>query len=116
MTLCHFKLTDFNCPCCGKNNIDPDFIRQLDAAREWAGVPFRITSACRCAEHNAAVGGEPKSRHMAGQAVDIAWTDRAMLGRIVASMYRVGLVSMAVSKDRKFIHVDTWPQHWFGLY
>lgn len=116
MSLRYFKPPEFACPCCGKNNMDPDFLRQLDAARDWAQVPFRITSACRCEKHNAEVGGEPKSRHMAGQAVDIAFTDQAMLGRIIAALLRVGLTSMAASKPKNFIHVDTYKGFWFGLY
>lgn len=112
----HFRKTEFACPCCGRNEMDPAFLEKLDRARDWAGVPFRITSAFRCPAHNAKVGGRPDSNHMDGQAVDIAWTDPGMLGRIIASLHRVGIISMAVDDDRHFIHCDTWGQYWFNVY
>ncbi len=113
----HFRPAEFACRCgCGLNNMDPEFLRKLDLARDWAQVPFRITSACRCPEHNARVGGRPDSNHLDGQAVDIAWTDPGMLGRIVASLFRAGIVSMAVDPARHFIHCDTWGQFWFNTY
>jgi uncharacterized protein YcbK (DUF882 family) len=96
--------------------MDEEFLEKLDAARDWAAVPFRITSAMRCAKHNAEVGGRPDSRHLTGGAVDIAWTDPHMLGRIDAALLRVGIVSRAISKAGHFIHCDTFEQQWLGLY
>ena len=34
-------------------------------------APVHVNSACRCREHNASVGGAPKSQHLLGKAADI---------------------------------------------
>jgi hypothetical protein len=56
---------------CGYDRIDPDLVKRLNLARELAGVPFEINSACRYERHNAAEGGKPGSAHTTGEAVDI---------------------------------------------
>ncbi|MBI5579622.1 MAG: hypothetical protein HY895_10755 [Deltaproteobacteria bacterium] len=60
------------CKCgCGFDHIDQDLVKRLNFARELAGVPFEINSACRCEKHNAAEGGKPGSAHTTVKAVDI---------------------------------------------
>ncbi len=44
----------------------------LEEVQELLGAPLEISSAYRCAALNAAVGGSATSRHMLGQAADIA--------------------------------------------
>ena len=51
--------------------MDKNFLQKLDRARDVAGVPFIITSAYRCEQHNKNVGGKPNSAHLRGYAVDI---------------------------------------------
>jgi hypothetical protein len=49
MELKHFKLSEFDSPDLpgsGKN-MNPDFLKRLDEAREIAGVPFNINSGFR---------------------------------------------------------------------
>ena len=54
----HFKKEEFTCNCgCGLNNIHKEVVLMLDAAREIAGVPFRINCGCRCEKHYREVGG-----------------------------------------------------------
>ncbi len=43
----------------------------LDPLREAYGKPIVVTSGYRCAKLNRAVGGAPKSQHVAGEAADI---------------------------------------------
>ena len=43
---------------------------QLEAVRLLLGCPIIISSGYRCPELNAAVGGQPTSQHLTGQAVD----------------------------------------------
>lgn len=47
-------------------------VERLDLAREYAGIPFRITSGYREPEKNLSVGGVADSAHMKGLASDIA--------------------------------------------
>jgi hypothetical protein len=42
------------------------------------GWVLRMTSGYRSPEHNAAIGGAPKSHHMTGHAIDIADYDRRL--------------------------------------
>lgn len=116
MQLKHFALDEFECPCCGQNQMDANFLHQIDDARGKAGVSFRVTSGFRCAGRNTAVGGRPNSRHLAGTAVDIAWHDEAHLAAILFSLRAVGLRSFAIHPVKHFIHCDTAPVDWLGLY
>ena len=100
----YFKEEEFNCKCCGKNNMDYQTKLMLDTARELAGVPFIINSACRCSEHNAKVGGSATSSHLKGIAVDIkaiGSRDRYLIykGLLEAGFKRIGVAN-------SFIHAD----------
>lgn len=112
----NFTLDEFKCPCCGRNDMELMFLRKLDLARDLAGVPFKITSAFRCEKHNDNVGGEEDSRHLIGEAVDIRARSQEARGRIIKACHEVGLVSFSISKNPGFIHVDTFPTPWIGLY
>lgn len=66
----HFKPSEFTCKCgCGKNNINLKLVKILDEIREALGITV-VTSGCRCATHNAKVGGVPNSRHVSDKAAD----------------------------------------------
>ena len=103
----HFIPAEFECRCgCGLLNVHWQLVTALDMARDRVGVPMVITSASRCPEHNARVGGMPDSAHLAGLAVDIACTDswyRFRLTDILLALFpRIG-----IAKD--FIHADMDP-------
>ena len=69
----HFKKSEFACKCgCGFDNIDLKLVNILEQIRSHFGDrPVHITSGCRCANHNKAVGGVEGSRHVLGKASDI---------------------------------------------
>jgi uncharacterized protein YcbK (DUF882 family) len=72
----YFKRTEFECSCgCQFYAVDAELLRVLEDVREHFGKPVRITSGCRCEEHNKRIGGAPKSKHMQGIAVDIQVKD-----------------------------------------
>lgn len=99
-------MDEFSCPCCGKNKMDPQFLLDLDRAREFAKVPFIINSGYRCPIHNKTIkGSSPTSSHKKGLAVDIrAKTSRrryrVLEGLILAGFTRIGIADT-------FIHVDS---------
>jgi hypothetical protein len=68
----NFDYSEFDCPCCHKNQTVIDFIKKLQIARDYSGIPFKINSGYRCARHNKAVGGVINSAHLKGMAADIA--------------------------------------------
>lgn len=67
----NFKLSEFQCPCCGKSNISEELVQNLQQLRDRYGEPIFITSGVRCAEYNRRVGGYWDSPHLKGLAVDI---------------------------------------------
>lgn len=67
-----FKKSEFDCPCCGKNNIDLRLVKILeDYFRNYYNAPTIITSGCRCQKYNNSLTGSVKgSRHIDGAAAD----------------------------------------------
>ena len=101
----HFKLSEFTCKCgCGKNNISLLLVNMLDNARELAGIPFHITSGCRCEKHNKAVGGEPDSAHLDGLAADITANASQTRFRVVDALLQAGFNRIGIGDT--FIHCD----------
>jgi len=100
----YFKLKDFNCPCCGKNNMNKDVLSRLDIARYIAGVKFIISSGYRCVKHNKEVGGSKDSSHLIGVAVDIKCKKSYNRFRIIYGLILAGFTRIGIGKN--FIHAD----------
>ena len=100
----NFTLEEFKCKCCGVQHMDSLFLLQLDNAREFAGVPFEITSGYRCPKHNAEVGST-SGNHPSGKASDIKCTNGPVRLKIVMGLIRAGFRRIGIRKD--FIHVDS---------
>lgn len=101
----YFPERPWSCRCgCGFNRIDPELVRRLNLARELAGVPFEITSACRCEAHNAAEGGKPGSAHTTGQAVDIRVGDSRQRYAVLMGLLGAGFKRIGIGGD--FVHAD----------
>jgi|TARA_R110000824_G_scaffold190294_1_gene371817 zinc D-Ala-D-Ala carboxypeptidase len=100
----YFKKSEFTCKCgCGKNIINDDLLFQLDRARGFAGIPFKISSGYRCENHPESKKN-PTSSHITGLAADIECKDsntRAIMmdALVYAEFERYGL-------HKSFIHVD----------
>lgn len=100
----YFKLEEFDCPCCGKNNTEEELILRLDKARHIAGIPFIVNSGCRCEKHNEEVGGKKKSNHLKGLAADIACKNDVERFRIVKGLIDAGFRRIGVGKG--YVHAD----------
>ena len=105
----HFSPDAFRCPCCGEGpeKMDKYLLVCLDHSREDAGIPFVITSAYRCPEHNAEVGGVSSSAHVRGYAVDIACEGSRSRHKIVTALLNNGFHRIGIAGD--FIHADKDP-------
>jgi zinc D-Ala-D-Ala carboxypeptidase len=104
VTLKHFKRSEFTCKCgCGETVISDDLLVSLDKAREFAKIPFVISSGYRCKDHPESKKN-PTSSHIKGLAVDIKCTNsntRAIMmdALVFADFERFGI-------HKSFIHVD----------
>jgi uncharacterized protein YcbK (DUF882 family) len=104
----NFTLDEFTCKCgCGRNNMDKDFLKRLDLARDLAGVPFSINSGCRCPEHNNCVGST-SINHVEGKAADIKATDGHTRIKILEGLIKAGFKRIGIHKT--FIHADSMDQ------
>jgi hypothetical protein len=75
-----FEPSEWRCHCgrpeCdAPKELDVVLATRLDALRESIGRPLILTSGIRCAYWNAHEGGAPDSKHLTGEAVDIACRD-----------------------------------------
>lgn len=104
----YFTKKEQSCNCCGEGLLDGDFLLLLNCARHIAGIPFIITSACRCIPHNIKSGGVANSSHIirkgVGLAVDIKCKTGASRFKIMKALLAVGLSRIGVANG--FIHVD----------
>ena len=102
-----FTKQELECPCCKAYFFDENTLFLLNEARERAGVPFIVSSACRCKEHNKEVGGTPNSAHLRGKAADILFKDSNECFLIVDALLQAGFRRLGINFRKKFIHADT---------
>jgi uncharacterized protein YcbK (DUF882 family) len=122
---------DCHCPRCkGLNtglNMDKDFMDFLQMARNYSGVPYRISKGCgfRCKDHNAEIkGSSPSSEHCKGLAVDIPYYNKKECQRIVYGLEMAGFKRIQVykykGKHSGWVHTDksklkSKPKEWFSI-
>lgn len=104
--------SELACNCCGMMSISQKFYEMLNVARIIAGIPFGISSGCRCESHNKNEGGVDDSSHVIkpgkqATAVDIRCSDDAKRWIIIDALKRAGFNRIGISKN--FIHVDCDP-------
>lgn len=99
----NFKIEEFNCKCCGKNEMQTKFLEMIDDARRIARTPFIITSGYRCPKHNKEIGSTANN-HTQGVAADIKCEDGLSRFKIIAALIKAGFTRIGVAKT--FIHAD----------
>jgi len=103
----HFKLWEFECPCCFTVRLYPVLLERLEKLRQEMGIPIVITSGYRCRKHNREVGGVERSLHLFGQAVDIAIPARIM-DQVCWLARNVGFDQVIPYHSRNFIHLGVF--------
>lgn len=100
----------FACPC-GSCLVKPklELVILLDAMREKAGRPVRVTSGPRCPAHNTAVGGREGSAHLTGDAVDLNVGSSHERFALLRAALAVGFERVGIGKN--FLHVDISTRH-----
>lgn len=102
----NFSREEFSCGCgCGFDDVSEELVDLLQELRDELEEPVTITSACRCKEHNASVGGAKRSQHLLGTAADIqvkgctpAYVQEWLLKKYPDSL--------GIGKYKQFTHVD----------
>ena len=103
----NFKLEEFACKHCGKNEIEHGLVDKLQLLREDLGFPFLISSGYRCSEHPIEAKKSTPGTHAEGIAVDIACSHTQAL-QIVSAAEGYGFNGLGVNQkgDGRFIHLD----------
>ena len=109
---------ELQCKCgCGLDTLDWETLTVLqetcDHCAKWLKQPrvyLTITSATRCQQHNANVGGSPTSQHLFGRAVDfrIRGVSTDFVYEYLINRYPE---KYGIGKYPTFTHLDTrtWP-------
>ncbi|MCW4050404.1 MAG: D-Ala-D-Ala carboxypeptidase family metallohydrolase, partial [Candidatus Bathyarchaeota archaeon] len=79
-------------------------LQMLNEARTHAGMPFYISSGCRCDDHNKATGGKVDSAHLTGKAADISAIHSRTRCKVLKALIETGFFRIGIG--RTFIHVD----------
>ena len=104
MTKSYFAESEMACPCCGRADMNRDFMGKLNALREACGFSLNINSGYRCPDHNAKIGSKVNSAHVRGRAADIACTDSHKRFVIISEALELGFKRIGVGSS--FIHID----------
>ena len=111
ITLPNFDAEEFDCRCCGKNNMNAIFLWKLQQARTEARVKFVITSGYRCEEHEVEIGKKSKGEHVHGKAADIFVPNSYIRFKILEAAFGAGFRRIGIGLD--FIHLgdkNNFPQ------
>ena len=84
--------------------LNDKLVLMLDQAREFAQIPFCITSGLRTADQNKAVNGISNSAHLKGLAVDLQCYNGNDRFKIVTALLKAGFNRIEITKDH--IHTD----------
>ncbi len=87
--------------------LQPQLVDMLEKAREFADVPFIITSGYRTPGYNASLGGAPNSAHTRGLAVDLRCSDDWTRFRILRGLFFAGFTR--IEQCPRHIHADCAP-------
>lgn len=112
----YFTDDELACKGSGELVLAPGFRDALNGLRHEFALPMAPTSCCRSPEHNAAVGGNPRSLHMFGNphyvfqgkaldtcAIDIVTPD----GQYRAALIRLALIrGWSIGVAKTFTHLD----------
>ncbi len=111
-----FSQSDFDrCrPACSIEDMDPVFMRKLDKAREYSGIPYVVTSAARSHAHELSRGRNGDSEHVhdkgrLAEGIDVAAVGSRQRFLIVRGLIKAGFDRIGINYEKNFIHVGGRP-------
>jgi len=111
----YFELSEFDSPDKpgSGENMQSEFMRKLDFARELAQVPFVVSSGYRTLAHNKGLieksyNASPNSSHLRGWAADIRTRNGQERYKVLDGLIRAGFERIGIGS--RFIHVDADPK------
>jgi len=112
----NFSPAEIACRGTGKLLINELALDKLQTLRDRLGKPLIVRSAYRSPEHNRAVGGATRSKHMDGAAFDIDMSNHDPVA-FEAAARTVGFLGFGFYPRSGFIHVDLGPaRRWGGRF
>ena len=109
----NFSPAEIACRGTGKLLVHETALDRLQALRDRLGKPFIVRSAYRSPEHNRAVGGATRSKHMEGTAFDIAMSNHDPAA-FEAAAREAGFLGFGFYPRSGFMHVDLGPKREWG--
>jgi zinc D-Ala-D-Ala carboxypeptidase len=109
----NFSPAEIACRGTGKLLINEPALDKLQALRDRLGKPLIVRSAYRSPEHNRAVGGATRSKHLDGAAFDIAMANHDPVA-FEAAAREVGFLGFGFYPRSGFMHVDLGPARQWG--
>ena len=104
-----YCLSDFESPDTHEVMVRAELIDRLQRMKRFAGIPVRIESGYRTPERNKEVGGEPKSLHMIGQAVDVSCVGHSLALLTIAAV-TAGFPSVIAYEKKNIVHCALGPR------
>jgi hypothetical protein len=109
----NFSAPEIACRGTGKLLINAPALDKLQALRDRLSKPLIVRSAYRSPEHNRAVGGATRSKHLDGTAFDIAMANQDPVA-FEAAAREVGFLGFGFYPRSDFMHIDLGPARQWG--
>lgn len=110
----HFSTSEMACHHCGRCSVSGELLNALEQLRALGPEPIDVDDACRCAVHNATVGGVPNSEHVFKDA-DLSSTPPRFAVPCIAADIRIVGLTLQQQYDRAK-QVPAFEQGGIGVY
>lgn len=109
----NFTPAEIACRGTGQLKLHPEALDKLQALRDRLGKPLIVRSGYRSPEHNRAVKGASRSKHMDGTAFDVAMSNHDPEA-FAAAAREVGFLGFGFYPRSGFMHIDLGPARVWG--
>ena len=112
----HLTTEECACRCgCGDDRPEPELVQMFETVRHALGdEPITPNSVIRCEAYNRSVGGDRRSWHMRGQAMDFPALSKAERFQIGAAAIGAGATDIGVYDWGVHVAVNTPLGLWRG--